>query len=83
MIMCDRGGRFTGTEALSVCDCDDPPFFDTVMRGFHQRIADFATGSFLPSSRSGWLGSWQKYVLTPTLTDHLPERYRRAFEAEA
>ena len=24
--------------------------------------------------------SCQKYVLTPTLTDHVPERYRRAFE---
>ena len=45
-------------------------------------MLDFATGSFLPSSRSGWLGSYQKYVLTPTLTDHLPERYRRAFETQ-
>lgn len=80
MIMCERGSRFTGTEAISMCDCDDPPFFDTVRRGFRQRIADFTTGSFLPSSRNGWLGSWHKYVLTPTLTDHVPERYRRAFE---
>ncbi len=81
MIMCERGSRFTGTEAISLCDCDDPPFFDTVRRGFRQRIADVTTGSFLPSSRSGWLGSWQKYVLTPTLTDHVPERYRRAFDS--
>ena len=80
MIICERGSRFTGTEAISMCDCDDPPFFDTVRRGFRQRIADFTTGSFLPSSRNGWLGSWHKYVLTPTLTDHVPERYRRAFE---
>lgn len=82
MIVCGRGGRFTGTQAQSLCDCDDPPFFDTIRRGLRQRLQDFATGSFLPSSRSGWLGSYQEYVLTPTLTDHLPERYRRAFEAE-
>jgi len=80
MVACDRGSRFTGAEALSVCDCDDPPFFDTIRRGLLARLQDFATGSYLPSSRSGWLGSYQKYVLTPTLTDHLPERYRRAFE---
>jgi len=83
MIVCKRGGRFTGAEVLSVCDCDDPPFLDTIRRGFRQRLQDFATGSYLPSSRSGWLGSWHKYVLTPTLTDHLPERYRRAFDAQA
>ena len=83
LIACSRGDRFTGTEAPSLCDCDDPPFFDTVRQGLRQRLADFATGSFLPSSRGGWLGSWHKYVLTPTLTDHLPERYRRAFEVQA
>ncbi len=83
MIACDRGGRFTGAEAQSLCDCDDPPFFETVRQGFRQRLQDVSTGSFLPSSRSGWLGSWQKYVLTPTLTDHLPERYRRAFDARS
>lgn len=82
MIVCGRGDRFTGAEAQSLCDCDDPPFFDTIRRGFRQRLRDFATGSFLPSSRKGWLGSYQKYVLTPTLTDHLPERYRRAFERD-
>lgn len=82
MIACDRGGRFTGSEAQSLCDCDDPPFFDTFKRGVWQRLQDLATGSFLPSSRGGWLGSYQKYVLPPPFTDHLPERYRRAFEAE-
>ncbi|MES1155832.1 MAG: lipase family protein, partial [Pseudorhodoplanes sp.] len=82
MIVCERGTRFTGSEKPSLCDCDDPPFFDTIKRGLRARLRDFATGSFIPSSRSGWLGSYQKYVLTPTLTDHLPERYRRAFEAE-
>ena len=81
MIACERGGRFTGAEAQSLCDCDDPLFLDTIKQGLRARLRDFATGSFLPSSRSGWLGSYQKYVLTPTLTDHLPERYRRAFEA--
>jgi triacylglycerol lipase len=83
MILCERGGRFTDTQALSLCDCDDPPFLDTIRRGFRQRLQDFANGSYLPSSRSGWLGSYQKYLLTPTLTDHLPERYRRAFEIQA
>ena len=83
LIVCGRGGRFTGTEQQSLCDCDDPPFLDTIRRGVRQRFLDFATGSFLPSSRSGWLGHYQKYVLPPPFTDHLPERYRRAFEPEA
>ena len=65
-----------------MCDCDDPPFLDTVKRGVRQRFLDFATGSFLPSSRDGWLGHYQKYVLPPPFTDHLPERYRRAFEPD-
>jgi triacylglycerol lipase len=82
MVLCKRGGRFDG-EQQSKCDCDDPPFFDTFRRGVQQRLFDLATGSFLPSSRGGWLGSWQKYVLPPPFTDHLPERYRRAFESEA
>ena len=39
------------------------------------------TGTFLPSPRADWLGPYQKYALAPPLTDHLPERYRRALEA--
>lgn len=81
MILCERGSRFTGTEMQSPCDCDDPAFLGTIQRGFRQRLRDFATGNFLPSSRTGWIGSYQKYVLPPPFTDHLPERYRRAFEA--
>jgi triacylglycerol lipase len=79
MVLCERGGRFD-CERRSECDCDDPPFFDTFKRGVQQRLLDVVTGSFLPSSRGGWLGSYQKYVLPPPFTDHLPERYRRAFE---
>jgi hypothetical protein len=81
MIVCERGRRLSGSEALSLVDCDDPPFFGTIRRGMQQRFADFATGSFLPSSRRGWLGHYHKYVLPPPFTDHLPERYRRAVEA--
>jgi hypothetical protein len=83
MIMCERGSRFTGAETPSLCDCNDPPFFDTMRRSTQQRWHDVATGNFLPSSRAGWLGRYQKYVLSPAMTDHLPERYRRAFEAIA
>ena len=82
MIVCQRGGRFEGAQQQSECDCDDPPFFDTMRRGVVQRILDLATGSFLPSSRRGLLGHFQRYVLPPPFTDHLPERYRRAFEAK-
>jgi hypothetical protein len=81
MVVCGRGGRFDGSERPSERDCDDPPFFDTISRGVMQRLIDLASGSFLPSSRRGLLGAWHKYVLPPPFSDHLPERYRRAFEA--
>lgn len=79
-LICNRGERCAEGPLLP-CDCDDPPFFDTLRRGYRQRLHDIATGTFLPSPRADWLGPYQKYALAPPLTDHLPERYRRALEA--
>jgi hypothetical protein len=79
MMACPRGACFAGT-ALSNIDSDDPPFADTIRNGYRQRWRDLLTGSFPASSRKGWLGWYQRYILPPTIADHLPERYRKAFE---
>ncbi len=80
MLNCGRAGRFASDAALSASDCDDPPFVDTLKNGYRQRWRDFLTGSFPESSRSGLLGWYQRYVLPPLIGDHLPDRYRRAFD---
>ena len=80
LIACSRGARFTANLPMTACDCDDPPFFDTLRRGVRQRLQDIRMGSYLPSARPGLLGAYQTYMLPPPFTDHLPERYRRAFE---
>ena len=80
MLACTRSGRFMPDVALSACDCDDPPFVDTLKNGYRQRWRDFLTGSFPESSRTGMLGWYQRYVLPPLIGDHLPDRYRRAFD---
>jgi hypothetical protein len=79
MMACSRGACFAGA-ALSTMDSDDPPFADTIRNGYRQRWQDMLTGSFPSSSRKGWLGWYQRYILPPTIADHLPERYRKAFE---
>jgi hypothetical protein len=81
MIACGRGGHFTADLPITDCDSDDPPFFDTLRRGVQQRLHDIKVGSYLPSARPGWLGTYQTYMLPPPFTDHLPERYRRAVES--
>lgn len=81
LIVCPRGGCFTDKLALSDIDNDDPPFADTFTNGYRQRWRDLLTGNFPASSRKGWLGWYQRYILPPTIVDHLPERYRKAFEA--
>jgi triacylglycerol lipase len=80
MISCARGACFTGDAALSPIDCNDPPFADTVANGYRQRWQDLRNGRFPATSRKGWLGWYQKYMLPPTIADHLPEHYRKAFE---
>jgi hypothetical protein len=81
MMACPRGAGFAADTALSGVDNDDPPFADTFRDGYRQRWRDLLTGSFPASSRKGWLGWYQRYILPPTIADHLPERYRKAFEA--
>ena len=81
MLVCDRSGRFASA-GLSASDCDDPPFAGTLKNGYRQRWRDVLTGSFPESSRTGVLGWYQRYVLPPLIGDHLPDRYRRAFELE-
>jgi triacylglycerol lipase len=81
MMNCPRGKCFAADTALSAIDNDDPPFADTFRNGYRQRWRDLLTGSFPASSRKGWLGWYQRYILPPTIADHLPERYRKAFEA--
>ncbi len=80
MLVCPRGASFTGQSSLSGLDNDDPPFAGTFTNGYRQRWQDLLTGNFPASSRKGWLGWYQRYILPPTITDHLPERYRKAFE---
>jgi len=80
MIVCPRGAYFGPDLVPSAIDCDDPPFAETVRNGYRQRWRDLLTGSFPASSRKGWLGWYQRYILPPTIVDHLPERYRKAFE---
>lgn len=80
MIACARGSAFTMNTVPSAPDCDDPPFTETVRNGYRQRWRDLVTGNFPASSRKGWLGWYQRYILPPTIADHLPERYRTAFE---
>lgn len=83
MIACPRGAGFAADGPLSAVDCDDPPFAEIFRNGYRQRWHDLVTGSFPASSRKGWLGWYQRYILPPTIADHLPERYRRAFEMES
>jgi pimeloyl-ACP methyl ester carboxylesterase len=81
MVACPRGASFSATLNLSAIDSDDPPFADTLRNGYRQRWQDLLTGNFPSSTRKGWLGWYQRYILPPTIADHLPERYRKAFEA--
>lgn len=81
MIACPRGAGFTASLSMSAIDSDDPPFADTLRNGYRQRWNDLRTGNFPVSARKGWLGWYQRYILPPTIADHLPERYRKAFEA--
>lgn len=81
MVACPRGTGFTTNLSLSAVDSDDPPFTDTLRNGYRQRWNDIRTGNFPVSARKGWLGWYQRYILPPTIADHLPERYRKAFEA--
>jgi hypothetical protein len=80
MVTCARGTHFPAAPDLSAIDCNDPPFADTVRNGYRQRWQDLLSRRFLATSRPGWLGWYQRYVLAPTFVDHLPEHYRRAFE---
>ncbi|MDT3685856.1 MAG: lipase family protein [Pseudorhodoplanes sp.] len=80
MIACPRGACFTAGLAVSAVDSDDPLFANTLRNGYRQRWQDLLTGNFPVSARKGWLGWYQRYILPPTIADHLPERYRRAFE---
>lgn len=80
MVTCARGSCFPATPDLSAIDCNDPPFADTVRNGYRQRWRDLLSRKFLATSRTGWLGWYQRYALAPTFVDHLPEHYRRAFE---
>jgi triacylglycerol lipase len=80
MLACARGASFADDPILSPMDNDDPPFADTLRNGYRQRWRDLVTGNFPASSRKGWLGWYQRYILPPTIADHLPERYRKAFE---
>jgi triacylglycerol lipase len=79
MLACPRAGSFA-PNGLSACDCDDPPFVDTLKNGYRQRWRDIVTRSFPASSRSGVLGWYQRYVLPPLIGDHLPDRYRGALD---
>lgn len=80
MIACARGMHFAPDARLSAIDNNDPPFGSTIKNGYRQRWRDVASGHFSTSSRRGWLGWCQKYILPPTIADHLPEHYRKAFE---
>lgn len=80
MMTCTRAGRFAKDASLSPSDCNDPPFVDTVKNGYRQRLQDMLSGEFPESSRAGVIGLYQRYVLTPLIGDHLPQRYRDALE---
>jgi len=80
MIACERGTCFASDPHLSATDNNDPPFGGTIRNAYRQRWRDVVTGDFPASSRRGWLGWYQRYILPPAIADHLPERYRRAFE---
>jgi triacylglycerol lipase len=78
LLSCPAGGRFDRAAALADPNGNDPRFVAGARDNFRNRVNAALAGRFFSPTGPGVLGPL--YALLPfAISDHLPDRYRRAF----
>ncbi|GLH79174.1 hypothetical protein SSBR45G_40830 [Bradyrhizobium sp. SSBR45G] len=74
LLTCQRGGRFQAAELSPGVESDDPLADVGVFGGIRLRLLGLLDTARSPSSRQDLLGRLSE-LLSPSLGDHLPDRY--------
>lgn len=74
LLRCARGGRFHADRLDQRPGSDDPLGNEGVFDGIRHRLAGLFVGAPSPSSRDDILGQMSQ-LLSPSIGDHLPDRY--------